>query len=629
MTEANTRWCQLAVDYTGWFWSWGSFNHNYVVDIPEGTASVSFRFEMYQDASRWRSPDNTYGDIAVPISPDGSNVVNDVWQITEATPFDQCQSRTYYGPERIPGHTGFQSHLSVCLYLEKQDRSVHTHLVTPLDFSTIYNVTDTSGALVSRRYIGEPRFAQILTNGIPYYVPWSQFFDTRMYSDLKDVSRALQSGRSQYGKMTGYQNSTTGSNSDVLQMVYSFSGLTPTEVQDVADSLLQNSTGNTNRTLVTWRPQDWTTLDSPLLAGLPSELLQSIPVYVWQATNSAVENVDTNRPLVPFWIRLVQGDITAIVEMLDWFHSALVQVWNLFENIGRALWNFGSWVGDLTSGNATRVARAVEAARQAFQEMVDWIVSFAVELYDRAVGPLVEGVKTSIGRWMEGLIGLIPDSFRANSPIQTIGEYLRVFEAIWSYILTPIVIVSSLIVAAQAAEVLIQAASLGVSGVLSRVVQAAAPLFLFGAIAASIGAVSLAFSNGLTWVFVDQLGALVDYVTTPLDTLAGFSWLLETALRKSFFTSAGAFALMSIFVALWPLGPIWWVNVLQVAFALVLATVGLRDYLSGPDEAFSKVITPFVSTIIGVASYTALITVGLAIASGTASGALLPSGSFA
>ena len=52
--------------------------------------------------------------------------------------------------------------------------------------------------------------------------------------------------------------------------------------------------------------------------------------------------------------------------------------------------------------------------------------------------------------------------------------------------------------------------------------------------------------------------------------------------------------------------------------------LGLRDYLAGPDEALGKVITPFVSTIIGILAYSAMVTIGVTLAVDILSGAILP-----
>jgi hypothetical protein len=62
--------------------------------------------------------------------------------------------------------------------------------------------------------------------------------------------------------------------------------------------------------------------------GLPPEVVQAVPVVPWEVSDSYPGNIDTSPPIVPFWIRLIQGDPGVIAEMLQWFHSALVAVYD-------------------------------------------------------------------------------------------------------------------------------------------------------------------------------------------------------------------------------------------------------------------------------------------------------------
>ena len=57
---------------------------------------------------------------------------------------------------------------------------------------------------------------------------------------------------------------------------------------------------------------------------------------------------------------------------------------------------------------------------------------------------------------------------------------------------------------------------------------------------------------------------------------------------------------------------------------MAFAILGLRDYLAGPDEALGKVITPFVSTIIGIVAHSAMVTIGITLAADIISGAVFP-----
>lgn len=108
---------------------------------------------------------------------------------------------------------------------------VTTDLVLPADYSGVYNVTDASGAIVGRRYVGEPQFVAILLNATTWeptfhcycgppvpmsiLVPRSVFFDTELYKRLNASNPPPP-----LDKLAFRQNSTSASsNSDALQQL--------------------------------------------------------------------------------------------------------------------------------------------------------------------------------------------------------------------------------------------------------------------------------------------------------------------------------------------------------------------------------------------------------------------------
>jgi hypothetical protein len=109
-----------------------------------------------------------------------------------------------------------------------------TYVLAPLDYSGLYNVTDTQRNLVSRRYVGEPRFVAILLNEMAwlrggfncwcgptaskaFLVPRSVFFETRLNERLNESKPV-----SPLDRLTFRQNDTSASSkSDDLQAVLS------------------------------------------------------------------------------------------------------------------------------------------------------------------------------------------------------------------------------------------------------------------------------------------------------------------------------------------------------------------------------------------------------------------------
>lgn len=232
----------------------------------------------------------------------------------------------------------------------------------------------------------------------------SLFFDTKFSKDLQ-TQAVLQAAP--YTKMKGYQNGTTSANSDVVQMAYVFDGLTAAEATAVRDSLLTNRTGVVNKTLLTWTSTDWVTINSPYLLGLPSEIIQAVPLLQWYSSPSHPENIDVAQPAVPFWVQLAQGIASAIAQTLQWIHSGLVWLGNLVVQFVQALVNFGSWVGDLTSGDPVRVRNAVQAAQKAVAQFVDAAMRFIEDIIRKTIDFLVAPLLALLREWSGELHGII------------------------------------------------------------------------------------------------------------------------------------------------------------------------------------------------------------------------------
>ncbi len=255
---------------------------------------------------------------------------------------------------------------------------------------------------------------------------------------------------------------------------------------------------------------------------------------------------------------------------------------------------------------------------------MDAIVQAAIKAFDSVVHPIIDMINAVVGSWVEGLRGMFDSFFIAHSPIQTLNDYLTIAQGLWRYMLMPLVLVATLITVAETVEVVMEAMSLGIAGVLSRLVQLAAPIFLFGVAASAIGAVALSFDGGLDKVLLDQLGSTSKDVTTFLGTQRALFTLNGLLVTETAWMSGAALSILSIFFALFPKDSVWWHNLLADAFSLMLAAAGLFKYLTGPSDRLAKVITPFVSTILGIVVYSAFVSWGLRFESDLASGSVQP-----
>jgi len=416
----------------GWLSCSGTIDQTYTIDLDDSASSVTFSIGLWQDRSRY----NAAGDIGAPIKPGGSNVASVTWTVRDdltasgSDPACAGSALCQFVSDTLVtiGGTAHRNRLTVSLSARAGTRST-LNLLVPNDYAGIYNVTQ--GASTYRRYVGEPRFVEVLLNGTSptlYLVPRSAFVDTQFQEDLKDVTSAIGvRGQTQYGKMTGYQNGTSSANSDVLQMAFVFDGLTTQERTWVLDALLRNASGVVNKTLLSWSPSSWSSLDSPYLLGLPVEAIQAVPYDLWEWYSSAShpENLDSVNPPVPFWVRLSQGIGDAILETLAWIHSGLVWLGNLVVQFVQALVNFGSWVGDLTSGDPERVRNAIEAAQRAWDGFVNGLVRFAMDVLWPALAQALSPVLGPLRGWAQGFDQQLSDVTATAFSAESVGRLAR------------------------------------------------------------------------------------------------------------------------------------------------------------------------------------------------------------
>jgi len=360
-----------------WYTVWDGeilWGHRLAVNVPDDAASVDVAFAMW-------SYDSSGSDQHVPIG------IGQAWDREEGSCLSVYSVTLSYalgGPGSSTAYKlwgcslGLSARpLIVTLTTIVPDR-VDTRLLLPADYAGVYNVTDASGSVVGRRYVGEPRFVAVVFNGTTskavLLVLRSVFFDTRMYADLQDPSRLGQlpymDPSTGQEKMKGYRNGTTSSNSDVLQMVYAFDGLPDAYLETILALLLGNASGVADKVYLTWTASDWSLLGSPYLLGLPDEAIQAVPTRPLSHSPSHPEYLSQPATEIPWWEKLWRGFVEALNVVLEWVRSAVVWVANLVRDFVQVLVNFGSWLADLTSGDPVRVANAVRAAAQVLGQVV-------------------------------------------------------------------------------------------------------------------------------------------------------------------------------------------------------------------------------------------------------------------
>jgi len=569
----------------GWLSCSGTIDQTYTIDLDDSASSVTFSIGLWQDRSRY----NAAGDIGAPIKPGGSNVASVTWTVRDdltasgSDPACAGSALCQFVSDALVtiGGTAHRNRLTVSLSARAGTRST-LNLLVPNDYAGIYNVTQ--GASTYRRYVGEPRFVEVLLNGTSptlYLAPRSAFVDTQFQEDLKDVTSAIGvRGQTQYGKMTGYQNGTSSANSDVLQMAFVFDGLTTQERTWVLDALLRNASGVVNKTLLSWSPSSWSSLDSPYLLGLPVEAIQAVPYDLWEWYSSAShpENLDSVNPPVPFWVRLSQGIGDAILETLAWIHSGLVWLGNLVVQFVQALVNFGSWVGDLTSGDPERVRNAIEAAERAWDRFVDGLVQAILAIWNGIVVPLTKPIVDAYGSW-RGEVASLFMSIRTLSADEFVRGLIQL-----TFFSAFALAIFAIIIGFSVAEKFTNAMTLGLANVAGIIIGAIAGMIIGMLVVAAINdwLGSTVIEELLLPGFDDITGAtftiaqflfVYELSRRPLDPIKG----IETGLRDAVL---GLMLLGVAAVIQQALG----VTVLALSLLVVLDAFALYKELSGLDD---------------------------------------------
>ncbi len=131
--------------------------HRLSVNVPDDASSVDVTFQAW-------SYDSTGHNAHTAISLGTAGSCGEVFTVTKVFPLVPGTSTTYPLSGGCPGTSAmYASPLSVTLTTFVPDR-LNAYLIVPDDYAGIHNVTDSVGNVLSRRYVGEPRFVAILLN---------------------------------------------------------------------------------------------------------------------------------------------------------------------------------------------------------------------------------------------------------------------------------------------------------------------------------------------------------------------------------------------------------------------------------------------------------------------------------
>jgi hypothetical protein len=449
--------------------------HSFSVNVDDSATTVPITIRAWDYDTRTDASGHPY-DVHTPI-----NVARDTsyggcsgyptWSFTYpiGQPGDYVSmSSTGY----CPGSTALYANPIHIIVLTEAPVRNAVFLVTPQDYSSVYNLTNAQGEVTSRRYVGEPRFVAVIANvtdttyggssneKLVYLLPRSLFSATKLYAVLGDPSKSptdpVVSGAS-----LSFEG-TTGASSDALQSMLVLNITVSPGSNGLArleSYLTSNASGGTVHRIVL-------VVDTVLVMNLPDDVMRVIaytpPTNTPTATYRFCSTPNCGGPLTTpsIWDQLWAGVKAVLAICLQLVVSAVIATVNFFVLVGSVLAQFGAWLWNAVQGAAAAVASAVQAAAKVVGQVLEWIGSFVNAIIQSLVQPIVLGFANMLKDLAAGFAELLFGTYLAwrqgsvgqSNPIKTILDLflpiimgIAIVLQIVAYLLFPITSVVGLV----------------------------------------------------------------------------------------------------------------------------------------------------------------------------------------
>ncbi len=396
-TNGNTTYTPYLQNGTGsWNTTWNGKTldgHRLAVDVPDDQTTIDFTLKMWSYDS---SGADKHTDIGLRRVHAGGECYDEN-EVTRTYEIGSVGGSTRYELADGGCSSIYAVSLVVVVSTVTPDR-VGSRLILPLDYSGVYNVTDSTGALVSRRYVGEPRFVALVLNVTTagdwtcvtpdgcdnatvgahvLLVPRSVFNDTFLGKKLADGNSSEIPDN-----LAFYQNGTGSNNSDALQQVIA-GNVTADEYFRILGWLLRNTTGNATNRVVN-------VTGDLFLYSLPDDAIRlvgyrPVPVAHSVSYRFCPPGGCVEPPPPPWWEQIWRG----IVIVATFILSGILFVANAFVVLGEILVAVGSWIVRQIVAFIDFVAGALQAAAKVLGQFFDWILDIARQTLNALLAPIL------------------------------------------------------------------------------------------------------------------------------------------------------------------------------------------------------------------------------------------------
>ena len=434
--------------------------HRFVANVPDAGSLVSIVIQMWSYDSRGQNQHTPIIAGSHTEYTGGQGYCVDDTTVTITYSLQAAGQSTAYQLRGCAGSSLHASPLNVTVSTIVP-RRVTTDLIVPADYSGIYNVTNASGGLVGRRYVGEPRFVTILLNATTYdpvchdycgppipmsfLIPRSVFFDTELYRRLNASNPTPP-----LDKLTFRQNDTSAqANSDSIQEILT-GNVTMGDWVSILFLLEDNATNVPVRTALRLT-------NNLLLYSLPDHAVRFIayaPPLTAPSTTYTFCTGQCGPPTAKPWWEQVWTGLLIVAAVL----SAVILPINAFLFLVRVLVQVGNWLWDNIVGPGIAVVKsAVQAAGEVLNQFVDWIVKSVETLVNAFLNSIVAPLVGSFANLLDAitLIALTVQKPGKGSVMST--EFSAAYEGF-------VIALASLLLLISTFQLLLLAVDVGLTG---------------------------------------------------------------------------------------------------------------------------------------------------------------------
>jgi hypothetical protein len=342
-------------------------------------------------------------------------------------------------------------------------------------------------------------------------MPRSLFFQSELYHRLNQTG-SLTAGTILENAQVVWRN-ITKANEDAIHAVINVGDLLYADWSTVEDMATRDLDGNAMAT--------WVHVNSYLpLLGIPWAAIASIPYEPLRHSPSASYTWSSgSTTTVSIWEALWAGAAEILDVTLEYVASAIAFYVDFYQVVAESLVQFGLWVRETVSNNASRIEAMVKDAQEAFGQFGDWVFHAVVDALKTAIRPILDAIQVIL----DATVGDIAEQMATVAQGPGAGFEPALLRATERVFLMATVL-AAVPIAIRTAELAAQALTAGISWLVTKLVSKTVLKFIveylaFAALTTTAGVVISDFLEDAGWIADSTVGFL-ETVAFPTELIA-------------------------------------------------------------------------------------------------------------